>query len=131
MTSTQVDLKETTVEYIESLISDNYCDDDIYQFIEEYGEDDFVNFYEEYIRYGEDYSYDAVDIFIEEFGIDNISSFDDSYRGKYESPADYAEQFVTDCYSIDFPEFIEVDWQSTFSNLDCIFTNGFVFDRNF
>jgi hypothetical protein len=131
VTETQMDLKETTVEYIESLVSDNYSDDDIYQFINEYGEDDFVNFYEEYVRYGEDYSYDAVDIFIEEFGIENISSFEDSYRGCYESKGAFTESFVNDCYCVDIPAFLVIDWEESFDSLDFIYNNGFVFDRNF
>jgi len=38
---------------------------------------------------------------------------------------------VTDCYSIDFPAFIEIDWENTFDNLDLIFCKGFVFSKDF
>ena len=131
MSETQVQLKESTVEFINGLVSENYAQDDIYDFIAEYGEDNLVRYYVNYVEIGESYSYEAADIFIEEFGIDNVEQFEDAYRGEWNSKADYAEQFVTDCYSIDFPAFIEIDWENTFDNLDCVYVNGFVFDTQF
>ena len=131
MTETQVQLKESTVEFINGLVSENYAQDDIYDFIAEYGEDNLVQYYVNYVEIGESYSYEAADIFIEEFGIDNVEKFEDAYRGEWNSKADYAEQFVTDCYSVDFPAFIEIDWENTFDNLDCVYVNGFVFDTQF
>ena len=132
MTETQVQLKESTVEFINGLVSENYAQDDIYDFIAEYGEDNLVRYYVNYVEIGESYSYRAADIFIEEFGIDNIEKFEDAFRGSgYASKADYAEQFVTDCYCIDLPTFIEIDWENTFDNLDCVYVNGFVFDTQF
>jgi hypothetical protein len=131
MSETQVQLKESTVEFINGLVSENYAQDDIYDFIAEYGEDNLVRYYVNYVEIGESYSYEAADIFIEEFGIDNVEQFEDAYRGEWNSKADYAEQFVTDCYSVDFPAFIEIDWENTFDNLDCVYVNGFVFDTQF
>lgn len=132
MTETQVQLKESTVEFIDELVSENYAQDDIYDFIAEYGEDNLTQHYVNYVEIGESYSYRAADIFIEEFGIDNIEKFEDAFRGSgYASKADYAEQFVTDCYCIDLPTFIEIDWENTFDNLDCVYVNGFVFDTQF
>jgi hypothetical protein len=131
MTETQVQLKEATVDFIKDLVEQSYYDEDMYIFIGEHGEDTFVQYYEEYVQFGESYNYRAVDTFIEEFGIDNLSSFEDAYRGEWESKADYAENFVTDCYSVDFPAFIEIDWENTFDNLDSVYVNGFVFDTKF
>jgi hypothetical protein len=132
MIETQEQLKESTVEFINELISENYAQDDIYEFIAEHGEDDLVQYYVKYVEIGESYSYRAADIFIEEFGIDNVEKFEDAFRGSgYASKADYAEQFVTDCYCIDLPTFIEIDWETTFDNLDCVYINGFVFDTQF
>jgi antirestriction protein len=38
----------------------------------------------------------------------DVDSFRDDYQGCYDSLADYAEQFVTDCYSLrDVPDFIK------------------------
>ncbi|NBO72452.1 MAG: hypothetical protein EBU66_19230 [Bacteroidetes bacterium] len=132
MIETQEQLKESTVEFINELISENYAQDDIYEFIAEHGENDLVQYYVKYVEIGESYSYRAVDIFIEEFGIDNVEKFEDAFRGGgYASKADYAEQFVSDCYCIDLPAFIEIDWETTFDNLDCVYVDGFVFDTQF
>ena len=132
MIETQEQLKESTVEFIAELISENYAQDDIYEFIAEHGEDDLVQYYVKYVEIGESYSYRAVDIFIEEFGIDNVEKFEDAFRGGgYSSKEEYAEQFVTDCYCINLPTFVEIDWETTFDNLDCVYVNGFVFDTQF
>ena len=42
--------------------------------------------------------------FVAEFGIQSIAGFEDAYRGEYSSKADYAEQYVTDCYTTDLPD---------------------------
>ena len=132
MTATQVNFKTETQEFISELVENNYSDEDIYEFIAEHGEDNFVSFYEEYVDFGEEYSYEAVDAFIEEFGISNLNSFADAFRGHYDSKGDYAEDFVTDCYSIDIPGFVDIDWEATFDNMDAVFTEeGFVFDTQF
>ncbi len=131
MPAAQVELKTETQELISELVEDSYAVDDIYEFIAEYGESNFVEHYENYVQFGESHSYEAVDIFIDEFGIDNIQSFEDAYRGVWESKADYAENYVTDCHSIELPGFLEIDWENTFDNLDCVYSNGFVFDSQF
>lgn len=131
MPATQVELKTETQELISELVEDSYAVDDIYEFIAEYGESNFVEHYENYVQFGESHSYEAVDAFIEEFGIDNFQSFEDAYRGEWNSKAEYAENYVTDCYSIDHPGFLEIDWDATFENLDCVYANGFVFDSQF
>lgn len=124
-------LNETVVSKIEYYLEENFYIDDIIDFINEHNEIAFCEHYDEYVDGGETYSYDAVDAFIEEFGVDNLNGFMDAYRGQWESKADYAENYVTDCYSIDFPDFIEIDWENTFDNLDCVYSNGYVFDTKF
>ena len=96
---------QKTADKIEELIAESYCLEDIVEFIEENSEEDFCNLYEEYVNVGEQYSYSAVDAFIEEFGLQSFTAtcFEDTYRGQWESKADYAENYVTDCYSIDLP----------------------------
>ena len=125
---------QKTADKIEELIAESYCLEDIVEFIEENSEEDFCNLYEEYVNVGEQYSYGAVDAFIEEFGIHtfNSSKFEDAYRGQWESKEQYAENYVSDCYSIDLPGFLEIDWEATFDNLDVTITeNGYVFDTQF
>jgi hypothetical protein len=125
---------QETVDKIEELIAESYCLEDIVEFIDANSEADFRNFYEEYVTVGEEYSYGAVDAFIEEFGLHSFTSsgFEDAYRGQYDSKADYAESYVSDCYVVDFPSFLEIDWEASFENLDVVFNgNGYVFSTQF
>lgn len=130
-TETQTGFKIETVDFINDLIEQGYSKDGIYQFIAEHNENDFIQYYETYVSFSESYSYDAVDAFIQEFGVYEIERFEDAYRGEYSSKGDYAEQYVSDCYTVDIPGFLEIDWEASFENLDCIYVNGFVFDRNY
>tara|TARA_Y100000401_G_scaffold16382_2_gene11082 strand:- start:536 stop:1174 length:639 start_codon:yes stop_codon:yes gene_type:complete len=84
-------------------------------------------------RLVEDYDVNALKSFIEVFGIQALPSFEDAYQGEYDSGADFAEQFVTDCYSCDVPGFVDIDWEGTWANLrhDYIIEEGFVFALNF
>jgi hypothetical protein len=131
MPATEMQLKESTADFIKDLVEQSYHDEDMYVFINEHGEDNFVQYYEDYVQFGESYNYGAVDTFIEEFGIDNLQSFEDAFRGEWNSKAEYAENYVSDCYSFEMPGFIEIDWDTTFENLDCVYANGFVFDSQF
>jgi hypothetical protein len=124
-------LNESVVEKIDDLKENGYCLDDMIVFIQEFNQNDFINYYDEYVDFGENHSYDAVDAFIEEFSIADISHFEDVYRGQYDSKADYAEQYVSGCYVVDMPSFLEIDWEASFDNLDCVYVDGFVFDTQF
>ena len=148
---------QETVDKIEELIADYYCLEDIVEFIDANSEAVFRSYYQIYVEIGEEfidanseakfrsynqiyveigeeYSYGAVDAFIEEFGLHTFTSsgFEDSYRGQYDSKAQDAENYVSDCYSVDLPGFLEIDWEATFENLDVVFSsNGYVFDNQF
>ena len=124
-------LGESIVEKIESYLEENFYIDDMIAFVQEYGDTAFCNHYDEYVEAGESNSYGAVDAFIEEFGFECLSGFEDAYCGEWSSKADYAENFVSDCYCLDIPIFVEVDWENTFDNLDCVYSNGFVFNTQF
>ncbi len=115
--------KIETVEKIDDLLDENYSLDDMIEFIDIHNEDDFICWYEEYVRCGEEIGYGAVDALIEEMGcISYIQDCDQRYRGCYESAADFAEDYVTDCYA-DIPDVVVVDWENTWeSNLRYDFT---------
>ena len=115
--------KIETVEKIDDLLDENYSLDDMIEFIDTRNEDDFISFYEEYVRCGEEIGYGAVDALIEEMGcVSDIQDCDQRYRGCYESVADFAEDYVTDCYA-DIPDVVVVDWENTWeSNLRYDFT---------
>jgi hypothetical protein len=125
---------QETVTKIEELLEDSYALEDIVEFIDANSEEDFRKYYEEYVVVGEEYSYEAVDAFIEEFGLQSFtqSNFEDAYRGQWESKAQYAENYVSDCYVVDLPGFLEIDWEASFDNLDVTITeDGYVFDNQF
>ena len=131
---TQVNLKESTKEFIEELIVNNYHDEDIYTFIREYGEDALESCYEDYCECGEDYGYEAVDAFCSEFGVENIGNFQDAFYGEYETPEIFTENFVNETVNVSIPDFLVIDWEATWKcNLqyDFAFVKGFIFNKNF
>ena len=81
----------------------------------------------------ETYSADVVSAFIELYGEENVESIEDSYQGEYESGAHFAESMVSDCYCLDIPSFVVVDWEATWDNLyyDYSIEDGYVFCDNF
>ena len=81
----------------------------------------------------EDYSADAIQAFVECFGTGMLEDFTDSYQGEM-SGAEFAQQITEDCYCMDVPGFVEVDWQATWENLeryDYSEQDGFIFACNF
>ena len=125
---------QETVDKIEELLADSYALEYIVEFIDENSEANFRSYYQNYVEIGEEYSYEAVDAFIDQFGIHSLvgDNFQDAYRGQYDSKADYAESYVSDCYVIDLPSFLEIDWEASFDNMDVVFSsNGYVFDTQF
>jgi hypothetical protein len=125
---------QETVDKIEKLLADSYALEDIVEFIDENSEANFRSYYQNYVEIGEEYSYEAVDAFIDQFGLHSLvdDNFQDAYRGQYDSKADYAESYVSDCYVVDLPSFLEIDWEASFNNLDVVFSkDGYVFDTQF
>ena len=127
-------LSEKVQAKFDELKEENYHDEDMIEFINEYGQENFLNKYEDYVAIGEGYDYVAVDAFIEEFGIQSFTqdAFNDAYRGQWDSKADYAFDYTTDCFGVELPGFVEVDWEATFERLDdVVFINGYVFNTQF
>ena len=81
----------------------------------------------------EHHSVEAVSAFIELYGEENVGSFEDAYQGEYESGAHYAESLVSDCYCVDIPSFVVIDWEATWDQLyyDYSIEDGHVFCDNF
>lgn len=80
----------------------------------------------------EDYPADAIRAFIEYFGEDVVENFSESYQGMM-TGAEFAEQLVTDCYCLDIPGFVEINWQDTWENLryDYIELDDYIFSCHF
>lgn len=57
---------------------------------------------------------------VKEYGFDtDLTSewMDDHYSGEWDSPAAYAENLVEDCYDMELPDFVSVDWDDTADTL--------------
>ena len=80
----------------------------------------------------EDYDAAAIEAFIELNGEENVGSFEDAYQGEM-SGAEFAEQFTTDCYCVDIPSFVCVDWSATWDELSSNYDeqDGYIFYRHF
>jgi len=107
-------LKPETIEHIDNLLENNYCLDDILEFIDERNETNFVTYYEEYVRCGEIIGYEAVDALIGENGeMSCIEDCDERYRGFYHSVEQFAEEWYTEVMGEYIPDGIVVDWSET------------------
>ena len=79
------------------------------------------------------YGADAINAFLELYDENDLGNFEDAYQGAYASEADFAEQFITDCYGLNVPSFVIIDWQATWDQglyYDYDFVDGFVFSKN-
>ena len=125
--------QEHAEDLIKELIEDGHDKEDMEEFIKTHGHKDFVLYYEDYTRMVEEYDQDTVDSFIEVFDLMDVEHLQDAYHGYYRSGAEFAEQFVSDCYGMpDLPYWIAIDWEETWENLSYDYTesNGYIFSNN-
>ena len=129
-----LEMTDSVTELFNELVDDGHDADDLQAFIDEYGKSQFVDYIEEYLQAVDEYNEEVVESFIEIFDIESIGSLSDSYQGQYESGADFAQSIVSDCYTMDMPSWVEVDWKATWDNLDYDYTEGsggHIFSQNF
>ena len=125
---------EETQELIDELVDDGNELEVLEDFIKEHGESYFQSYIEDYLQAVDEYDEDIVSAFLDIFDIDSIGSLSDAYQGDYESGASFAESLVADCYSMDMPSWVEVDWQATWDNAlsyDYSESDGYIFNNNF
>ena len=125
--------QEHAEDLIKELIEDGHDKDEMQEFIKTHGHKDFVLYYEDYTRMVEEYDQDTVDSFLEVFDLMDVEHLQDAYYGQYDSGAEFAEQFVSDCYGLpDMPYWIAIDWEETWENLSYDYTesNGYIFCNN-
>ena len=125
--------QEHAEDLIKDLIEDGHDQDEMKEFIETHGHKDFVLYYEDYARMVDEYDQETVDAFLEEFDLMDVEHLQDAYYGQYSSGAEFAENFVSDCYGMpDMPYWIAIDWEETWDNLsyDYSFCNGFIFSNH-
>ena len=123
-----------TQELIDELVDDGNDLEVLEDFIREHGETYFLTYIEEYLQAVDQYDEEVVAAFLDIFDIDSIGSLSDAYQGDYESGAQFAESLVADCYSMDMPSWVEVDWQATWDNAlsyDYSESDGHIFNNNF
>mgnify|MGYP001269603022 FL=1 len=125
---------EETQELIDELVDDGNDLEVLEDFIKEHGESYFQSYIEDYLQRVDEYGEEVVAAFLDIFDIDSIGSLSDAYQGEYESGAEFAESLVSDCYSMDMPSWVEVDWQKTWDNAlsyDYSESDGHIFNNNF
>ena len=125
---------DETIELIDELVADGNDYDVLENFIEEHGESNFNDYVEEYLQAIDEHGEDAITAFLDIFNIEDIGNFTDAYQGEYESGAEFAESLVSDCYSMDMPSWVEVDWKATWDNAlsyDYSESDGHIFNNNF
>ena len=90
-----------------------------------------VDYQEQIDELLEDYDAPAIEAFIELYGEEELENFADSYQGEM-SGAEFAEQLVTDCYCVDIPSFVCIDWNATWDQLSYDYDeqDGYIFCRN-
>ena len=84
---------------------------------------------EVYDKLCENHHEEAIEAFLTIWEESDLHGFEDAYVGCYESEKDFAEQYATDCYGLDVPSFVVIDWEATWNQLsyDYEFVNGYVF----
>ena len=125
--------EEHAKELLTELSEDGHDLEEMKEFIETHGNKDFVLYYEDYARMVDEYDQETVDAFLEEFDLMDVEHLQDAYYGQYSSGAEFAENFVSDCYGMpDMPYWIAIDWEETWDNLsyDYSFCNGFIFSNH-
>ncbi len=83
-----------------------------------------------YDRLCGEYGYSSVDAFLTIWEESDLEHFEDAYQGCYDSESDFAEQFTIDCYGLNVPSFVVIDWQATWDQglrYDYEFVDGTVF----
>ena len=125
---------DETIELIDELVAEGNDYDVLENFIKEHGESYFQSYIEDYLQAVDQYDEEVVAAFLDIFDIDSIGNISDAYQGDYESGAQFAESLVNDCYSMDMPSWVEVDWQATWDNAlsyDYSESDGHIFNNNF
>ena len=125
---------DETQELIDELVDDGNDFEVLENFIEEHGESYFQSYIEDYLQRVDEYGEEVVAAFLDIFDIDSISSLSDAYQGEYTDGAEFAESLVSDCYTMEMPSWVEVDWQKTWDNAlsyDYSESDGHIFNNNF
>ena len=128
---------EETQTQIEEFLENTFGwdEDELVDFIEEYGEEKFKLHFEEYADMVDDMGLGVVLAFLENFDLADVSSCRDAYMGCYESGAEFAQQMAEDCGEVGSnSSWIEIDWKASWDNLSYDYvecSDGHIFSQNF
>ena len=117
--STKQKLSKETLELIEELKDSHELEqEDLLAFIEKHGEDNFNEYADTYYELLETNDQEVIDDWLEIFRIEDIEHLEENYHGRWDSGADYAENFCNDCGYIpkDMPTWIKIDWEETWDD---------------
>ena len=129
-----VEMTDSVTELFNELVDDGHDADDLQAFIDEHGKSYFLTYIEDYLQAVDEYGEEVVSAFLDIFDIDSIGSLSDAYQGEYTDGAEFAESLVSDCYSMEMPSWVEVDWKATWDNAlsyDYSESGGYIFNNNF
>ena len=129
-----VEMTDSVTELFNELVDDGNDADDLQAFIDEHGKSYFLTYIEEYLQAIDEYDEDVVTAFLDIFDIDSIGNLSEAYQGRYTDGAEFAESIVSECYSMEMPSWVEVDWQATWDNAlsyDYSESDGHIFNNNF
>ena len=127
---------EETQTQIEEFLENTFGwdEDELVDFVEEHGEENFKLYFEEYADMVDDIGIDVVLAFLENFDIADVSGCRDSYQGKYENGADFAQSIAEDCGDVprNMSSWIEIDWKASWDNLSFDYfesEDGYIFSN--
>ena len=127
---------EETQTQIEEFLENTFGwdEDELVDFIEEHGEEKFKLYFEEYADMVDDIGIDVVLAYLENFDISDVSSCRDSYQGKYENGAAFAQSIAEDCGDVprNMSSWIEIDWKASWDNLSFDYfesEDGYIFSN--
>ena len=129
-----VEMTDSVTELFNELVDDGHDADDLQAFIDEHGKSYFESYIEDYLQAIDEYDEDVVTAFLDIFDIDSIGNLSEAYQGRYTDGAEFAESIVSECYSMEMPSWVEVDWQATWDNAlsyDYSESDGHIFNNNF
>ena len=129
-----VEMTDSVTELFNELVDDGHDADDLQAFIDEHGKSYFESYIEDYLQAIDEYDEDVVTAFLDIFDMDSIGNLSEAYQGRYTDGAEFAESIVSECYSMEMPSWVEVDWQKTWDNslsYDYSESDGHIFNNNF
>ena len=118
MTNSTQQLSQETLELIDELQeSYDLTENELLDYIKEYGEETFNDYGKIYYELLEEDS-SKVEAWLEVFQMEDIDHLEENYNGQWDSGAEFAEDICEGCGYIprDLPTWIKIDWEETWED---------------